>query len=409
MNKKTGIAFVIIAIIVTPLLLLGIYLFAPVLLIGGDVQSKVVQVQALNRTPTNYKKNFAKWEYTRDPSTGLLTATLQSQFGQEEKARPGVIIEDGSYGSHVVDLATFKESLERKSGTDKTAAFLLEMVEAIETRGGSTMKKCNPGNLAIAIVANCQNEGKPFEWEETPKWRSKGEDWFETKDGIRYVFIGTELKTAVGTVSSDDECIMTTKDHITNAATIWEKYKWSPLCNGIGCGIVQWTSGRCGAYLDYLSKNVKEDDDLEDEATRRKYDIDYLMWEYEDYMKRNLKSDNYENISVESLTGWTTARYETPYHSAYFHFSKKDNNDVAEAGRTIEVFTENGGSFPITSGNDFFDGTITDFSEQHYWRWKDKDGRVRDAEVAESTRIRHAIDLYNEYYVKGVNTHVEGY
>lgn len=411
MNKKTDIAFIIIAIIVTPLLLLGIYLFAPVLLIGDDVQSKVVQVQAINRTPTNYKTNFAKWEYTQDPSTGLLTATLQSQFGQEEEARPGVITEDGSYGRHVTDLDAFKASLRDKQATDKTAALLLKMVEAIETQGGPTMQKCNVGNLAIAIVANCQNEGKPFEWEGTDKWTGKSTSgisatflkngsWFETEGSNRNVFVnGTD--TTVGVMLNSNDCVMTRAQHIKNAATLWRTYGEShPLFSGIGCGMVQWTGSRCGAYIDYMDKLKLTDAQVDTEDERMDIDIAYLMKDYESYMKKYLSTTDYESISVESLAGWTTSKYETPYHSACFHYANKDNPEVAVGGRTLEVYTENGDSFLVTSRDDFFDGTVTDFSAQHYWRWKEG-GQVQTAKVAESTRVRYAIELYNKYYGEG--------
>lgn len=403
-KMKYFIAFALGTLILF-VLAIAAYCWLPSLFIGGEIlENSITTVNNSTSAPKNYRATFAKWEYVVNDSTGKLDKVLVSNTqnsgltGSNGLLDIGIITEDGSYGRHITDLADFKSKLiDDTSEVGKRTLFLIYKLEASDN---ATLKKFNLGNLAVACASNNVHEGNPLHWENKDKWNQflpSNPGYFSDESGIRYVMNnGTKVPIASYV---DGAWYVHTEQQLTNLHALGRSHFIYSV--NLGCGSVQWSGGRCWGYIQHMYNCLGTGElDFSNKSSIVDCDAAYMIKELPGYIDDYLTSNDYGAISIETLTGFITAKYEKPGHSGHMHwYNNGEDGDKTATGiySTIKYKGSSGESY-IAGPNDFWDGTIKDFTSQHYWiHAPNKDG-VTESKVSESTRIRTAIGLYDKYY-----------
>lgn len=388
MNKaRNAIVFTFIIVLVV-LGAICLYCAIPTLFIGKEVLENSIHITNSSvSAPKNYRATFAKWEYVVNDNTGTLDKVLVSNAQNAgllgnggALADIGIVVEDGSYGRHIKDIADFKSKLLSGSETDQLVLYLINL---FETEGTDRQKSYNIGNLAVGFAVNLQREGKPLYWEGTSKWNGyldSNPNYFKDSGGVRSVLHnGTYVPIASNV---DGGWYTVTEQQLRNLHSLGSSHLIYDAM--LGCGSVQWSGGRCWNYIDYMYKRLQDGSlDMLDKESIKYWDSKWLVAESDDYLRRLLKADNPSAVCIETIAGWVAARYECPAASCAFHYNRN--------GYTQEWYTDSGKRGTIRSQSDFFDGTVTDFSELHKWSGS-------NTAVSESTRVRDAINLYDKYY-----------
>ena len=130
--------------------------------------------------------------------------------------------------------------------------------------------------------------------------------------------------------------------------------------------------------------NLQKDGNLNfsDNTSLRNADMSYMLKELNGYMTNYLKTTSFQTLSIEQLTGFIAAVYECPANSCAFHWSSKnkgyDQYYYKGDDKTVK--------YKIQSGQDFWNGTIVDWTAQYKWY-------NSGSEISESSRIRLALQI----------------
>lgn len=384
----TGIVIAILLIFVG---CIALYCWLPSFFIGREVlENSIHATNASTSAPKNYRASFATWEYVVNDSTGQLDKVLvnnaqnQGLSGVDSLINLGIITEDGSYGRHVRDIADYKNWLLNNS-TRSEDREILYIINLLEMEGTTRQKSYNIANLAIAVVANTSNEGKPFYWEGTSKWVTA-----EANKGNFYEDVGNERRVKNGATTvpiatkNGSGWYVTTAQQLENLHALGSNHVLYDA--SLGCGSVQWTNGRCWKYIKFMYEKMSDGElDMTSQDSIKYWDSAFMLEELDSYMGNYLNPSDPAVVCIETLAGWVAAVYECPQASCAFHYNR--------TGYAQQWYTDSGKSGTITSKADFYDGTIKDFSEQHKW----VSGGAGATAISESTRIRDAISYYDRY------------
>ena len=337
----------------------------------------IMYVNDSTAPPVGYKESFAQWTYVTDSKTGESYATLSIPQPNVQLGDIGILINDGSEGTHITDTSAFEQAI--SSGTTDDSTMVGIYYNAINACSHDFIKRCDAKNLSIALYANAKSEGKLMMWEKSSdKWSNVG----KVEGNTRYAKAedGSYLEVA-SYIESKGNWFTVNANQLNNLYALGEK---APLYDKkVGLGTVQWSGSRCWNFVAHLY-NLQSNGNLDftDNDSLRSADMTYMLKELNGYMKKYLVSDNYSTLSIEQLTGFIAAVYECPANSCAFHWSSRAKGYDQYYYRGDDKSTK----YEIQSGQDFWNGIITDWSMPYCWF---NSGQ----EVSESYRIRLALQI----------------
>lgn len=381
MNSRRLAMSVVCTLMLITLLVVVIYFVLDYTAVADTTYAGTIEyVNDAAAPPVSYKNNFAKWTYVM-ADDGTEYTTLQVIQPQVQIGSLGIILTDGSQGHHASDIGSFAGS----AGTD-TQTEIMYYYNAIISTGSelSPLNELNPSNLAIGLYANLSSEGKPMMWEVKPdKWNKTGykDKPLANGDVVRQVSNGTTYVDIATKKSGDNHFYVSSGEQLINLYNLGEGH--IVFESHLGIGSVQWSGERCWKFIAHAYKTYNNKTwTFSDLSSLKKMETDYLLTDLNWFMSEYLRPDNYYDVSVEQCAGFIAAKYECPYNSAAYHHWKKELTNKYYKGSTGETFV-------LTDSNDFFDGTVSDFSEPYYWEGT-------KTEVSESSRIRKAIKMFEE-------------